>query len=160
MRLETKTTLACAAALSVASGMTMFSGVLPILVAVPIFLLASLHPALSYLALLLPGLAMLAWHPGLLRGASRPPIRTSVLAALLAVGQLVWFYVAWEHGLKYQGFWYCVGLLAGNLVLTGLVFVVERTLRQEPGFPANLLFHALVFGWSATLAFPWLGELP
>lgn len=154
-------TIGCAAAACSTVSLSIAAGAIPLVSMLGMLAIGLLQPWVgSWVAACLmaaaPGVLMIAWHPELLRGAKRAPIRSTLLMMGVAAAQIPWFVSGWSEGLEHFGFAYCFALLAANL-LAGLVLgVLHWRVRKYRTFYRNLAFHTVLFSWLFGWAFPLL----
>ncbi|QYK02025.1 hypothetical protein [Shewanella psychrotolerans] len=85
-----------------------------------------------------------------------------ILALVVAIGVLnfMYFQIAWEYGIKYQGPEHTKIVAIENLLGFGVAFVISATALAKGSralaYTANLTLFVLL-SWCA---FPYLGELP
>ena len=107
----------------------------------------------------LPVALFVAWSWPLARSGVALPTRSIWLLGICVVLSVAFFWASYDYGVDWEGEGHTLGVIGINaLVAAVLVFLVVR-LRRLPSHGANLLFHALLFGWLGWCAFPWLGEL-
>lgn len=132
-------------------------GPYPLVVIIPLFILAKVH--LFLLAPFLPTALFFVWNPGLLKGQTSVPIRSVILLAVLTALTTVYFVSSWSYGLQFQGAKYTYGICAANIVWLLVLWAIFIVVRRKASFNLNLLAHFLLFAWLGWFAFPWLGEL-
>ncbi|MBI5589479.1 MAG: hypothetical protein HY881_03240 [Deltaproteobacteria bacterium] len=85
---------------------------------------------------------------------------TLISAVLLSILSFIYFWVAWEYGLKYQGELHTQLVAAENgigfLILLTVAYKGVKANSKPIQYSANL-FMFLLLAWCA---FPYLGELP
>jgi len=107
----------------------------------------------------LPSLLFFAWNPGLVRGQTRVPKRSYVLAIILTVLSVLYFIGGWRYGVKYEGIEYTQNVCFVNVFWVGVLAAEFVLAGARPSFQRNLTVHWLFFAWLGWYAFPWLGEL-
>ena len=130
----------------------------------PLFLFRFAGAPIEALALV-PALAFFGWQPRLFyMEVSRPqmpfPIRTWVLLIAVAVLSLLGFVAGWKYGLEYQGAHFTQSCAAISAALALTAAVLAAIAAKTENYYVNVLAHVVVFYWSASYAFPYLGELP
>jgi hypothetical protein len=161
-------TVAVGAGLSVLAWVGFFSNGVPTLICpmpsltlILALVLLSLHAYSAYrLAIFVPALLFFAWNGGLFRGNMRVPKRSWALMAALTALSLGYFVVSWKYGNHYQGREYTVAICAINAVWILALWAILFRASRASSFGRNPFFHAMLFGWLAWYAFPYLGELP
>jgi hypothetical protein len=102
----------------------------------------------------------LAWSPELFAGSSRIPTRSVVMLSLLTALTLLHLWASWEYAVSYRGWLAVAGIAALSAVPLLVPWALYKSASRRPTFGSNLLFHATVFAWLTTLAFPSISELP
>jgi hypothetical protein len=126
----------------------------PIVLVVPIFRGV---PGFGAVTLFL--LIFWTWQPSLFSGVSKIPVRSLVLVGLTTVLSIAWF-IGWSFGVKYQGGGYTLlCALLSAIFMFGTILIAWRG-RKAPSFLGSLSFDTVLFGWLATYALPYLGEMP
>ncbi len=74
------------------------------------------------------------WNAYLFQGSSRVPSRTVALLVITAVFSTVNFVLAWEFGVKYQGFMYAIVSLTLSILLLLVCAVLLWRARLRPSF--------------------------
>jgi len=103
-------------------------------------------------------LAFLLWSVNLVAGKIQLPLRSIVLLSLLSLSCAIWFVTAWKYGIQYEGIRFTLFWAAVDVTLASMLCVLAVRFRRAPSWQKVLLFHWLLFAWSAWCAFPWLGE--
>lgn len=136
----------------------------PLLVAATWLILAggnTMNPDLSRVAsaLIIP-LLFLLWGFPLFRGEAVIPSRSRWAAVILVV--LSCAYLGWsaQYGVEFQGSVHTFGVIGVNLLIGAALVALYVFNRRHATFAKNLLFHAVLFCWLGTYAFPFLGEGP
>jgi hypothetical protein len=87
-------------------------------------------------------------------------MRTWALLIMVALLSFLAFVGGWDYGLAYQGVdftrqraWISAGLAITSAFLCGIA-------ARTKDFHVNVLAHTALFYWTASYAFPYLGELP
>jgi len=127
---------------------------LPLAVLVPATLLARW----GFLAAVFPALLFWAWSAHLFRGDAKLPLRSVILFWVLVGFSFLYFIVAWNDGVVWQGYAHVLVVIALNLLYGYFLWRLLANSRAQPSFRHNLLFHWALFAWLAWLAFPLLGE--
>jgi hypothetical protein len=158
-----------AGAASILHGVPVLWSPLPLLVVLPGFFASGLpinHPGfpfhyevLAALASIPISMAYLVWSAFPV-SASRIPIRSVILFALVVLLSLVFFFGSWSYGVTYQGFFHTCAIATINGAFVLAIALVLSFHKRSPTYALSLAFHWLLFLWLAWFAFPWLGELP
>jgi hypothetical protein len=69
-------------------------------------------------------------------------------------------FVDTEYALTYHGPKYIAFAIAGNVTLAMISAMLALRFRRCQGTTVGTLFHATLFLWIASYAFPYLGEYP
>lgn len=84
---------------------------------------------------------------------------SAALYSVTAVANIVYFIVAWSHGMDWQGLpytLYVLGLNIGFAILTAYLLLKSRRQPTEPNL--FLKAHVSILLWVGWVSFPWLGE--
>ena len=128
---------------------------LPLLMALPIFLLPFPH-----LALIVPPLLFAAWNPQLFLGVSTVPKRTYIAFAILIGLSVVYFISSWKYGVKYQGIVHTKSVCTINALLTVILAILLTIAHRAKCYSFSFAFSWGLFAWLTWYAFPYLGEMP
>jgi hypothetical protein len=155
------------AALLTAGAATVSLGLLPTMgsptILAPAPFLLAIPGFLGVPPLLLPPMAGFLcglWCFRIARGNSTIPVRTLVLAVVIAAGSVWWFASGWRLGVQYEGRGFVqvtASASAGLVLLTACALFYGR---KRPSIGATTLAHGLLFVWLFSYAFPYLGETP
>lgn len=110
-------------------------------------------------ALIIPLLFVL-WGLPLFRGATVIPVRSRRAGAVVVVLSCTYLGWAAKYGLTVQGAAHTFGVIGVNALIGVALLVLYALNRRHATFATNLLFHAVLFSWLGTYAFPFLGEGP
>jgi hypothetical protein len=80
--------------------------------------------------------------------------------ALVAIASAVWFTLSWHYGLEYQGYPYTLTTALISLVFASFAAGMLTLWRRTESLVFSLAINFLLFAWTFTYAFPYLGELP
>ena len=105
-------------------------------------------------------LLFVAWNLPLIRGATAIPSRSKWAALALALLSGAYFALVAKYGVIFQGSAHTYGVIAINASICATLSVLHVLNRRRATFASNLLFHAVLFSWLGTYAFPFLGEGP
>ena len=100
------------------------------------------------------------WCWPILRHGARLPTRSIVLLILTVVLSAISLIFGFRYGVEYQGVGHVIGVAAINVICWVLLGVLALIARRRPSILHNLGFHAALFAWLASYAYPYLGELP
>lgn len=82
-----------------------------------------------------------------------------VLAAPLTVATIAYFMFRLQDGLLHQGFAYSAGVITINVAMLTAFWCGWGAVRKRPSSPSAVLLGLLLFGWLASYAFPYFGQL-
>jgi len=82
------------------------------------------------------------------------------LFTMLALGNTLYFLIAWQHGIKWQGSAYTWTMLGLNIVVAAVCAFLFWRAKQNPRKPWQLFAaHSSFLFWLSWISFPYLGEL-
>jgi len=89
-----------------------------------------------------------------------PVLRTAIAGICVAAASGLEFAAYWRDGVQYQGVSYTIttALLSFCCASALLFLLIRSSLSSSFGF--RLAANFLLFAWTVTYAFPYLGELP
>lgn len=101
-----------------------------------------------------------AWASPLFAARAQMPPRTIWLFRTLVILSIAWFAAGWKYGLQFEGRAFTIGTAAVSVLCVALVELLVRRSRRSPSFAVTLAATWLIFAWTLTFAFPYLGETP
>lgn len=115
----------------------------------------------GFLMSVVPAVLFCLWCRPLWHDEAIPRKRTAIAASLLASASAAWFVGGISYGLRYQGFQYTISTASGSLAFAVVIAALLRlSWRRQNPVAYSLAATFLLFVWTVTCAFPWLGEYP
>ena len=90
----------------------------------------------------------------------RRPVATAVTLVSAVTASAVWYTIAWEYGMRWQGARYLVTTVAVNVVVVIVVALATWLAVRAPSFRRTFAANLILGWWLSWYPFPWLGELP
>src|SRR5574341_1857051 len=86
-----------------------------------------------------------------------PPL---LFCAVVMLGSVFYFIVAWPYGVQFEGLAYTSTLAGFNLVLCAVAVWLGRMAVRSRSYRDRYRFTLFMCMWFVWFAFPWLGEMP
>jgi hypothetical protein len=152
------TLMAGIALLPISAQALLSNGVPTITCPMPLPLVIPAMLALSKAAVAVPTIAFCLWSRSCFHGSPIPRRRTGIGFAIVALGSIWLFVSGWQYSFDYHGYNFTFG---AAIVSLGFVAVIGTLLlRRATSLPYSIFVNFLLFVWTFTYAFPYLGELP
>jgi hypothetical protein len=114
--------------------------------------------SIVFVILIVPA-AFCVWSLSALHGGTTIPNRSLILMIVAVALSAIWWVIGFDVGIKYNGATYVAGITTINLACYAVMGVLAIAGRLHPTYARNLMFHGVLFGWLAWMAFPYLGEI-